>query len=806
MYRNDGQCNAFMQSNVKDIRHDLSDTLQVATADSLYKIPLAAVDSIGLHAFRTVYNRDVVLLAPYAPYVQAVSVEDQTISFSRSLPDAMKFKKGDILFSEFSSAFPDGYAGRVLTTDGYSCSTELVGFDDIYEKVIMFAEIHPTDSNGAGTGKGPASDAAPADRSMSFNLTDNKFSVKSGPVSASVSFDLDPTYSTVLEKSSADSKATLTVDFGLKTSAEVEVTLSGTGEYTPIEVPLKVPILPFPIPACPNFAIGLDISPIIEIALEGSISLATKLTSDMHCSVTYCDNRVTGVHPSIKASIKNSPPKVKAEGKLFVGGRIYPNLQATGGVLKIGPSLDIGPAATITLDVDPSGVVNCAYDVIKDSKFSLSLDGKLELAIYAKHHRLLKSAIPDFPFSFGSLDLFFVPEFSAPVCNPVKVEDVGVSCTATRDLLLPVTVGMDILEDKSVVRSYTHDDHIAQPTVMKHSFSGFEKKVTYTVVPTYEIFGKKLQASPSTKFRINDEIGIETGNATAIKKTSARIYGTFPAGYNDEYTDYGLLWSETGQEWNDVKKPEVTKGYFRADLENLTGNTGYRYQAYASTKDTTLFGEQKYFLTGVGDYIPEFKDPGTFRIDFKSSRRPDYADVRYGYVEKKGSTFTYHHRDSDSYPYYMRLDEQRGMMLGSNDGIKWGDWELQGELGEKACREHYLEYLEGKKERKAKAEEIGYHAFEYDMADMAFFAEELPFLLWQQGFDKERRESYFKNGLIGTDKVCGVECNVYYFNFRGMPEMLWVDPNTSLTLRMEADGWIFEVTRYEMEGYDFNKE
>lgn len=150
IYRNDGQFNAFLRDEVQSIEYSYEDvdgisydeivTQIVTTADSVYKIPLAAIDSISFIQPETVYQEDVVKIEEdWLSYV--VRVEENAITLKNTIPQNMLPKIDDVIVSEiFEPPFETGFSGRVIRRetheDGIVCYVEPVGLPDIYKNLV----------------------------------------------------------------------------------------------------------------------------------------------------------------------------------------------------------------------------------------------------------------------------------------------------------------------------------------------------------------------------------------------------------------------------------------------------------------------------------------------------------------------------------------------------------------------------------------------------------------------------------------------------------------------------------------------
>lgn len=147
IYRNDNHFNAFFRNEVDSISYSKIDadgvlcdefvTQLVYTQDSIYRIPISAIDSIGFMTPETVYKPGVVKLeGEIRNYV--VSTDSLTIFFMAETPTRILPKAGEYLFTEeVSSVFPIGFIGKVesvLPENGkISVSCSQVDFEDVFE-------------------------------------------------------------------------------------------------------------------------------------------------------------------------------------------------------------------------------------------------------------------------------------------------------------------------------------------------------------------------------------------------------------------------------------------------------------------------------------------------------------------------------------------------------------------------------------------------------------------------------------------------------------------------------------------------
>lgn len=163
IYRNDGGFNAFYHDDIDSIMYSNFDadsiyhkdivSQVIYTADSIYIIPVEAIDSISFIAPETVYKPGVRVIDDLAEYI----VSSDSISFviAYATPHNLLPKEGEnIVTTSLSDGFPEGFVGKVMTienvADGIKVNCERVGITDIYE--VFYGCTRNEEYNGP-TGK-----------------------------------------------------------------------------------------------------------------------------------------------------------------------------------------------------------------------------------------------------------------------------------------------------------------------------------------------------------------------------------------------------------------------------------------------------------------------------------------------------------------------------------------------------------------------------------------------------------------------------------------------------------------------------
>ena len=154
IFRNDGGFNAFFYADIDRIEYSKIDTLgveqsdyvvqEVYALDSVFRIPISAIDSVAFVTPETKYKADVVL---YDENIANYIVASDSVNWFRlatNTPASLIPKKGEKLVIESESTFlPNGMAGLVESVEesavGYTVNIGEVEIQDIYERLLVKA-------------------------------------------------------------------------------------------------------------------------------------------------------------------------------------------------------------------------------------------------------------------------------------------------------------------------------------------------------------------------------------------------------------------------------------------------------------------------------------------------------------------------------------------------------------------------------------------------------------------------------------------------------------------------------------------
>ena len=476
IYQNDGHFDGFFYDEVIEIRYSKLDTLnlehsdfvsqEIVTADSTYRIMLAAIDSVGFVQPEVKVNEHIRYLQKEGYYNSIYSIDGQTITFRTMSPYDIKpgdISVGDILVNsaplgvESADVVYQDFCGRVtsISSNNFTMTVQTEAITDakeIYPQFRLVEEYKATEKGqilsrrvagmpmlGRGQYAPPSlvlqeRRAGEADYDLldfTFNtevpLNKGKPDIKllpniEGKVTIKAVWDM-PDYMGITTK----------VKYGVGMGLEIDGSLGEGFEKTSSNVTRYVAI---PLPAAaPLFE--LEVIPNLFIRGEGHIKFAMQSPKwrgqlwqkieviNYELSGSSGSGPVPGEDPTADAEPNSSTASVSLEGSLMTGFRFPLNLK-TNTLLSylfkcnVGAFAYIGPKLSANVSLDLTNVLNGdnkVYNNFKDSKISfnpLTIDveakGTYENSWFGgkKEVTFYSTSLTPMP----TYDMFFFPQFT----------------------------------------------------------------------------------------------------------------------------------------------------------------------------------------------------------------------------------------------------------------------------------------------------------------------------------------------------------------------------------------------------------
>lgn len=607
IYRNDGQFNAFYRGEVLSIEYSNYDadsvyydeivTQVVNTADSVYKIPLAAIDSVAFVQPETIVSDDVFpLTAEHSPYIS----DADTLKFSMlsSTPDALRPKVGNIVVATAEcDAFAHGIIARVeqITNDGsyyrYECSKAYL--EDVFEQLVAY-----TNGRVEETGLGYRD----AMRRVSFSetlwnqnwtgtITDGGTTTVLGVGDrATATVTVCKTLTTpFFFQLQLQNLLTTSIDFTAESTASInkEIQIGKTITAGKITIPYTFGLLWLE----PKLSLYgyFDEKGKVELKYGGHFNRTDFL------SFTYSQRKWTFTHtPTTDAGIDIA--QLSMEGSAEIGLKPQIDFSLNGQQAGFGFNGRLGLKENINFVFDMTHLKDGGlYDAMRDSYCRTTIPWSINVHANANiFSRYDGSQSEDGSATFSHTfapreeprwgeDRYIFPLFS----NVEGKRQDGMAeakANVSRTTLLPVQVGFSLIDqDKNIVSTaYDSRSYGVGNTFNSYSceLSGMESSGKYIVRPSVKLFGQDVLASPEAE--VSGEHSCPDSN-------------------HPHWIDLGL---PSGTQWRccneGASSPEAYGGYYtfgqvasaptRGQIQELVKNCSYVWTTQNGVKGAKFTG------------------------------------------------------------------------------------------------------------------------------------------------------------------------------------------------------------------------
>lgn len=561
IYRNDGQFNAFFREEVDSIVYSCYDadsifqndivTQLVYTVDSIYRIPLAAIDSVGFTQPETIYNTSVIQIDQLLPYIH--SVDGMTIHFNGNMPHDLQPNVGDVLlYEKFQNPFPNGFAGKVNSTDRgdyYVVSCDTASFEEIYDRIVSYETFDINEPTMSRRAPGDPNDFNPNREGYHLQVSTDG-TLRSHGVSLNGDFYIRGTGRWIRHRESGQptySDLSMTVD--ITTDAEVSWTQGVKIDHDfddLFDIPVRLP----------NGLQGtLALTPFVE--LSSTFGLKNEFSSFQ--SYTIGARTENGqLHTYFSPVFHVDEPKtiMKGEVELYAGAKLTLSFGAAMNIARVSGSVSGGFYAKGELKAADSSIDNTDnYELSKDDVVTTSIRAALDVSagLYLTNAVKLESKYRLGAHDFFKFDHYILPLFEKPTYkrNEEDKTKIGVTLPVKRDLIGDVNVGLALFDANHHLidtkfeeeRPYRVEANFANNPV-ELTFTGVETDKLYTVSPVVRILDQEYLATPA--LRIGTPIKVQqteakgkTGGEVTFK---ASLTLTAPIEQDDDasISEYGI--------------------------------------------------------------------------------------------------------------------------------------------------------------------------------------------------------------------------------------------------------------------------
>ena len=626
VYRNDGQFNAFFHTEIDSIVcspidldsvcHDYDVVQEFWTEDSVYRIPIASIDSVGFVTPEVILSDKVVRMeSGLLDYL--LRAEGMDLFFSGDLPHDQRPNVGDILVcTDFENPhFEEGFVGKVY--NGYEQSGEYVvecdtvtDITEIFKQLIAVEEL--TVDNPAAVSpqtKGVWNSAViPVGISMSCDFGDDDegasvYGGLNGQIRAKVVYNITDENQFV--------GLVLNHDWSLSAGMNVSTSRSYSKPVSPrinlmpnVHFPAALPVLKFTLYG--NLFVQSSGSIELGVSMEGP-------TKRYESSMFYNNGQFQGNHREL-ATVDNSSPTFSStlslNGSFQIGAmlEVYIGSIECMGYVKSAIDLFMGPKFTGNLSWNASSASSFDYyNTIKDSKIAFSLlaasaEAYGEASYFG--HSVKQTFLSVDLGSIGTRECYLFPEFSDMESDGNTEERTArLTCVPSRGLLMPLTLGLGLYDKNGQLldswfseNTYWYENPFS---TLDHTFDYLDRNKEYEARPLIKFNGGIIPAVPEKQFTL--ECGATTGAVKDITSNSAMCAGEIDMPDEYQTLSYGICYSDKSSQPRignaQVADVVTSEENFSVQLSDLKDGTTYYYCAYLSVDGKAYYGEVRQFTT-----------------------------------------------------------------------------------------------------------------------------------------------------------------------------------------------------------------
>ena len=674
-YRNDGGMNAFLNIDVDSITFSTTDlsglshpnavVQQVWTPDSLYRIPLAAIDSVGFRAPEPIFKDDVFHLRGWhIPYV--LQSDGLTLYLSRDIAKDSIPMIGQVVISDvIDEPLNRGFSGRVvsigLTTDAYVISCEPVALNEIFERLVLVGRSEsftPEEfrllQQRLISGSNRSSYEDDWDGVLPFELDKFKMNIPSvegfmSNISSDMtlgSIAVEPKFyvSYIVDiRPFVHSHVKVLFENRTKTTVESHLKVNGESSYTDTKK-ASVYLTKVPIPIVPGVLYG-EVALSGNLYLKGDLDLKAMFTKSIYNGDEYewstsdfwnlihnrydKDPRIKGTEGDVSDNSNQWESEVvfSVNGSFGFGLSLELVLFAVSeNTLEIMNETSVGPELSGSLSFSSQGLEDgTLYSTLKGTKVSFV---PLKLSDDVKFNICMRNfTLGGWSHDFGKKDYKLFPDFTAPDLPSKEMYTnegympLGLYTRVTNDVLpiLPLKIGIGRYDeygnliDEEFASQFYQNEQDWKNNWLNYNISDLPTGSTYTFNPLIRLWGLQalqLKAMPQKAFTMPFPVSLDFQTLQIQKGESHRI------NINGGWGDYSIDNSDPSKCQAELKYEEDGSCYIQ--VVGLSDGT-----STITVKDLRS-GNVATVLVTVGDGQPS-------ALIVVSPSEVDFGDVLVGY-------------------------------------------------------------------------------------------------------------------------------------------------------------------------------
>jgi hypothetical protein len=640
----------FSEIDLDSIVHEEFVVQEFHTPDSIYRIPIASIDSVGFQKPGTIYEKDVIQLNGNL-FDYLISEDSMSLTFDAAIPSTLLPKVGDKLATvELSDKLPFGFAGLVREVKedscGYIVSCDTLQFEEVMYRFYGINEIvlkqdEPQISSYRKTYSRPFTIKPLKISSIKVDLI-NIFKPKDSDNDAIKYLEGEPiacaTYS--IETTKINGRVSYVIDKIILLShydLQAEIDLIGKYEWElggKFELSANKKLnhiinekllknglgakgldFDFPLGFVP---IHLGVIPKFGITGELATIFTHNLSTNFKIHITHYPFTKALIHPF--NTIKLAPTSLhnSFDWEIIAGNLSF----QTGITLEVGignkhfwGGVEGGPmfSAKGGVDVDFEELANSqtkplntkVYDTFKDECIEWEIFTDTDVLVNFEDMVKWKWDLIDIPkWTWGSGKWDFLPKFAATRAIGEKENYDGTTLEAstliTNDCIIPYTVGFTLFDNEGnkIGDPQWRDEKFKsrgdEPFVRyAKTWNNVETGRKYHVYPTLKFFNFDVLASPKDDiaFGAITTLDADAGINTATMRGNVKWEEDHESIFN-----YGIIYgttpSLTVNSGTPIAAAGNTDGDFSVFVNGLKDDTKYYYRAYLRVGDEYFYAEE----------------------------------------------------------------------------------------------------------------------------------------------------------------------------------------------------------------------
>lgn len=541
IFRNDGGFDAFFFRDIDHfeyskvdtfgVEHDDYVTQEIHALDSVFRIPISAIDSVAFITPETKYRADA--FVAQANLVNYVIASDSSTWFrvKKETPAGLLPKVGDKLLIEQScDLLPGGFSGKVTsldqTADGITVRTERISLTEVYEQYVWKfdgSQLQPEDGTRTRAdddlkikGKEKSTISLSGSRTLAKGDVGPWEAKLAGEGSVSfgydVGWDLDVrAFLHVSAFTGVQFDATLKGDLAGDFNLEMQAAITSTFEQK-----LK------------GFkCVGANVSVGVFLSLSAAIGISSEWkTAGEVYGLAYLhdylgdkndkeDVRVTGKVTKSELNILNgNVGKLSASTGLYakaefgVGGNTLTVRTEVGASTGIDHDINLGDLANLNTILLPSAVIVYPADLYKamDRDATLTSNAFFNASISYEVGKYEGTFKREFPFFESSKTGGWVPHVKGTAFkrDEALLYEGEVKTSLSRNHILdgivqPIQVGYLTLDEKQNVIDDYWTSYFDGRTTMSRTLDMLDPGVFYSVIPQVKLWGISMLTGDSVK-------------------------------------------------------------------------------------------------------------------------------------------------------------------------------------------------------------------------------------------------------------------------------------------------------------------